>query len=69
MNSMSKIIVVAFATGSRDIETWAFDAHDDLCKKFCETIAGETGRNVWIIEGKVIGNYSIDCPVSFKSNE
>jgi hypothetical protein len=60
------IKVIGIATGSKDVEVWHFEKHDDLCKKFCETLARETGRNVIVIEGEVIGTYSIcEYPVNY----
>lgn len=59
----NKFIVVGLA-GSGSWETWAFD---DLpyCKLFCTRLAKDSGRPVFIIEGKIIGKFDIDIPVKF----
>jgi hypothetical protein len=60
------VIVIGIATGSGDIEVWHFDRNDDLCKAFCETLVRSTCKRVVVLEGEVMGTYSIqDIPVEF----
>jgi len=60
-----QVIVVGVATGSREIETWAFDS-PELCKAFCEQLVRSTGNNVWVIEGAIVGKYCLEeMPVTF----
>jgi hypothetical protein len=60
-----KTYVVGIATGSGDVETWLFDG-DDYRKEFCEHLVKATGRSVWVIEGTIKGQYTVDLPVIFK---
>lgn len=60
------ITVVGCATGSNNIECWHFEQNNDFCKKFCEHLARETGRNVIVLEGEVIGTYSVSkVPIDY----
>lgn len=65
-----KVKVIGIATGSKDVEVWGFDSHDDTCKRFCELLVRNTHMNVIVLEGEVIGTYSVPpMPVNFTADK
>lgn len=67
--NVSRRFIVGIATGSNDIETWAYDG-SDFSDKLCKSIVSNTGRSVYVIEGKIIGKYHYEePPVIFTPSE
>lgn len=55
-------LVIGMATGSHDLEYWEFD-NTEICEKFCEQLARDTGRNVFILKGEVYARFYVEVPV------
>jgi len=65
---VSRRFIVGIATGSGDVETWLYD--EEIGDKLCKKIVANTGRSVYIIEGKIIGKYHFqEPPVVFTPSE